>query len=274
MYDRETHDRLCAAAFKWTSDYATKFPATLAVDAGAAAEAAVTDGVAETADGPAAAVPAIVPVQVNVQLPALAPKATKQRLPISIPGIYTASLTETTKRKVFGLSVPWHTSMQLGSTLKFTEISDGLPDITFKLSTDAAGMGKATNISFSLPFAFPSASVALSGLKLVKFAPKKKKTRDAPAPDPPPFKKRVVQPKKKTEKTSPLPVDFVSVDYTIQVEAPATVPIGAFIAHRWNDFEGGWCVGKILQPTTGKKYMGQYEVLSPPHTLTFTPMYG
>ena len=245
-----THDRLCAAAFKWTADYAARFeaPAVAGTSGGGSSSAA-------DAEAPPAVQPQPPAVPAAAQPP---PSQPRSKLPIDIDGDYKATPAAAQAdpaRKAFSVKVPWHDQFKSGATLQFSKSEPQISAIKFVLSSDPSAVGRDTLLQFSLPSAFAVSEITLSGLQIVALA-KPKKTPPAsapPPPDPPPQRKKkrappnnVPQPgsKKKAAAAAQQEVDipadavFVPPEGTSILSCPPTVDVaslkGKLIAHRFD----------------------------------------
>lgn len=242
LYDREVHDRMVKAAFDFCEAEARRHDVPM--PAGLPPPPANEAG--SSADHGAAPDPAPEPAPATAVVTACSGKT---KPPIPIQGTFKASLgpAQTEGRKTFAVSVPWQPQFQLGASCAFTHISDGIPKISWQLSSDPASSGRATNLSFSLPIGFQPNEVTLTGLQITQFA--KKKAPSKPPPPPPPASNQqkranpAPQPGPKKKQTVPVPgipadAVFAPPEGTTILACPPTVDAaslkGKLIAHRFD----------------------------------------
>ena len=112
------------------------------------------------------------------------PSPARTKLPLAIEGVFVATLVPVqpnAERKTYACSTPWLPPFQLGASLAFNQISDGIPSIAWRLSSDPAAFNRPTKLSCSLPVGFAANKVALGGLQLAAYAKKKPVPTPSPA---------------------------------------------------------------------------------------------
>ena len=197
------------------------------------------------------------------------PAAKKQstpKLPILMSGEFKATLVEQPDptRKHYATAVPWAAELKPGATCCFTQVSDGIPKLGFTVPNVKHTEERSIKIAFSMPSAFLADEVRLSGLQVQKYAklPKQKqKAREQPADAAP--KKQKPAPQQNPPPPPPPPhPDYEPAAGFELLAKPTAVPIGSFIAHRFDtaSWERGWCEGIIEKQCDGKRHAGQFEV--------------
>ena len=182
LYDRDVHDRLCKASFDFCENEASKYAVPMPNGQApppppAGNEAAPPPPQPQVGEPQVGEAPAPPPPQPP------SPPVPKPKLPINISGVWKAALgpAKHVGRKSFTFAVGWQPPFKLGATVAFTDISHGISPISFTISADKAAENKSIKLGFSVPASFQSEEVTLSGLKVVKFAPPKKKKVSAGA---------------------------------------------------------------------------------------------